>query len=74
MHSFLSESQNKKKQKILNIVKIVKVEIPASGAAITPPLGTALGQYGMNTMEFCKEFNEESKIFERFRHFNTDTK
>ena len=61
----LSLNQQKKKQKIPNINKIIKVEIPAGGAAVTPPLGPVLGQYGMNTMEFCKEFNEESKSFEK---------
>jgi len=66
MITILSDTQKRKKAKILNnINKLIKVEIPATGAAITPPLGPVLGQYGMNTMEFCKEFNEESKIFEK---------
>jgi large subunit ribosomal protein L11 len=66
---FLSENQKKKKIKfesyINNNFRQIKVEIPAGNAAITPPLGPLLGQYGMNTMEFCKEFNEETKLIEK---------
>lgn len=32
--------------------------VPAGGAAATPPFGPILGQYGVNTVQFCKEFND----------------
>src|SRR5690348_16875059 len=40
-------------------LKTVKVRffIPAGGAAATPPFGPILGQYGINTIQFCKDFN-----------------
>jgi len=49
----------------IEIPKLIKIEIPAMSATITPPLGPLLGQYGLNTMEFCKEFNEETKFIEK---------
>jgi large subunit ribosomal protein L11 len=35
----------------------IKLQIPAGGASPTPPVGPALGQHGVNIMEFCKAFN-----------------
>jgi len=35
----------------------IKLQIPAGQASPTPPVGPALGQHGVNTMEFCKAFN-----------------
>lgn len=35
----------------------IKLFIPAGLAAATPPLGPILGQYGINTVQFCKDFN-----------------
>ena len=35
----------------------IKLEIPAGGANPSPPVGPALGQRGLNIMEFCKAFN-----------------
>jgi large subunit ribosomal protein L11 len=68
MNSYLSDNQLKKKIIIINSllpIKLLKVIIPAGCASITPPLGPLLGQYGININEFCKEFNEESNIFEK---------
>jgi len=61
---FLSENQKKKKLLVLNSLPIIilKINIPANSASITPPLGPLLGQYGISINEFCKEFNEESKF------------
>lgn len=39
----------------------IKLQIPASGATPAPPVGPALGQHGVNIMDFCKAFNEETK-------------
>ncbi|MBN2407984.1 MAG: 50S ribosomal protein L11 [Elusimicrobia bacterium] len=39
----------------------IKLQIPAGGATPAPPVGPALGQHGVNIMEFCRAFNEETK-------------
>lgn len=39
----------------------VKLQIPAGSANPAPPVGPALGQHGVNIMEFCKQFNEATK-------------
>ncbi len=43
------------------IKSIVKLQIPAGQANPAPPVGSVLGQNGVNIMEFCKEFNERTK-------------
>lgn len=39
----------------------VKLQIPAGQASPAPPVGPALGQHGVNIMDFCKAFNEKTK-------------
>ncbi|MFH1584301.1 MAG: 50S ribosomal protein L11 [Actinomycetota bacterium] len=39
----------------------IKLEIPAGKANPAPPVGPALGQHGVNIMEFCKAFNNKTK-------------
>jgi large subunit ribosomal protein L11 len=39
----------------------VKLQIPAGNATPAPPVGPALGQYGMNMMDFCKSFNAKTQ-------------
>jgi large subunit ribosomal protein L11 len=39
------------------VVGMVKLQIPAGNATPAPPVGPALGQQGVNIMEFCKQFN-----------------
>ena len=39
----------------------IKLQIPAGVANPAPPVGPALGQHGVNIMEFCKQFNERTK-------------
>ena len=39
------------------VTGFVKLQIPAGGANPAPPVGPALGQKGVNIMEFCKQFN-----------------
>lgn len=43
------------------IVGYVKLQIPAGKATPAPPVGPALGQHGVNIMQFTKEFNERTK-------------
>ncbi len=38
-------------------IALVKLQIPAGQATPAPPVGPALGQYGVNIVEFCKQFN-----------------
>ena len=42
----------------------IKLQIPAGAANPAPPVGPALGQHGVNIMEFCKQFNERTKHME----------
>ncbi|MFN0117858.1 MAG: 50S ribosomal protein L11 [Elusimicrobiota bacterium] len=46
------------------IKALVKLQIPAAGANPAPPVGPALGQHGVQIMDFCKQFNEKTKKFE----------
>ena len=43
----------------------IKLQIPAGGANPAPPVGPALGQQGVNIMDFCKQFNERTKKTEQ---------
>jgi large subunit ribosomal protein L11 len=43
------------------IIKTLKLQIPAGQANPSPPVGPALGQAGVNIMEFCKEFNARTQ-------------
>ncbi|MDP2731241.1 MAG: 50S ribosomal protein L11 [Dehalococcoidales bacterium] len=39
---------------------IIKLQLPAGKATPAPPVGSALGQHGVNIMAFCKEYNERT--------------
>src|ERR1700731_2629841 len=39
------------------VIAVVKIQLPAGGATPAPPVGTALGPHGVQTMEFCKQYN-----------------
>ena len=39
------------------VVAMVKIQLPAGKATPAPPVGTALGPHGVQTMEFCKQYN-----------------
>src|SRR3989338_11654523 len=39
----------------------IKLQCPGGQANPAPPIGPALGQHGVNIMEFCKQFNEKTK-------------
>jgi large subunit ribosomal protein L11 len=43
------------------IAGLIKLQIPAGQANPSPPVGPALGQHGVNIMEFCKAFNAKTK-------------
>jgi len=43
------------------VVAIVKLQCPAGAANPSPPVGPALGQHGVNIMEFCKTFNARTQ-------------
>tara|TARA_B100000929_G_scaffold263781_1_gene229828 strand:- start:355 stop:786 length:432 start_codon:yes stop_codon:yes gene_type:complete len=43
----------------------IKLQIPAGQANPSPPVGPALGQHGVNIMEFCKAFNAETQSMEQ---------
>jgi large subunit ribosomal protein L11 len=43
------------------ISAVVKLEIKAGAATPAPPVGTALGQHGVNIMEFCRQYNEATQ-------------
>jgi large subunit ribosomal protein L11 len=42
------------------VAAIVKIQLPAGKATPAPPVGTALGPHGVQTMEFCKQYNERT--------------
>ena len=45
------------------VLALVKLQIRAGEATPAPPVGTALGQHGVNLMEFCKQYNEATQQF-----------
>lgn len=47
------------------IKAMIKLQIPAGEANPAPPVGPALGQQGVNIMDFCKQFNEKTKTAEK---------
>src|SRR5438034_10663961 len=49
-----------KKKKVLATVTL---QIRAAQATPAPPVGTALGQHGVNIMEFCRQYNEQTQAF-----------
>jgi large subunit ribosomal protein L11 len=46
------------------IVGFIKLQVPAGKANPSPPIGPALGQRGLNIMEFCKAFNAQTQAYE----------
>jgi large subunit ribosomal protein L11 len=46
------------------IVNYIKLQVPAGAANPSPPVGPALGQHGLNIMEFCKTFNAQTQDVE----------
>lgn len=44
-----------------NVTGLIKLQIPAGKATPAPPVGPALGQHGLNIMDFCKAFNAKTQ-------------
>src|SRR5919201_5630812 len=51
----MADSAPRRRKKVLAIVKL---QIRAGQATPAPPVGTALGQHGVNIMDFCRQYNE----------------
>ena len=47
------------------VVNVLKLQIPAGGANPSPPVGPALGQVGLNIMDFCNAFNSKTNDMEK---------
>ena len=47
------------------ITGYLKLQVPAGSATPSPPIGPALGQRGLNIMEFCKAFNAQTQEKEK---------
>jgi large subunit ribosomal protein L11 len=47
------------------VTGFLKLQVPAGSATPSPPIGPALGQRGLNIMEFCKSFNAASQQMEK---------
>jgi large subunit ribosomal protein L11 len=47
------------------IIGMIKLQVPAGAANPSPPVGPALGQKGLNIMEFCKAFNAKTQDMEK---------
>ena len=46
------------------VLTLIKLQVPAGAANPAPPVGPALGQHGVNIMEFCKAFNAQTQKME----------
>jgi len=53
------------------ISSFIKLQVPAGKANPSPPIGPALGQHGVNIMEFCKAFNAQTQGT-RYNHSGGD--
>jgi large subunit ribosomal protein L11 len=47
------------------IIGFIKLQVPAGSANPSPPIGPALGQRGLNIMDFCKQFNAKTQGLEK---------
>src|SRR6202012_2427360 len=47
------------------IIGLIKLQVPAGAANPSPPIGPALGQRGLNIMDFCKQFNAKTQNMEK---------
>jgi large subunit ribosomal protein L11 len=47
------------------VIGFIKLQVPAGSANPSPPIGPALGQRGLNIMDFCKQFNAKTQNMEK---------
>jgi large subunit ribosomal protein L11 len=47
------------------IMTYIKLQVPAGAASPSPPVGPALGQHGVNLMDFCNAFNSKTNELEK---------
>ena len=47
------------------VIGVIKLQVPAGAANPSPPIGPALGQRGLNIMDFCKQFNARTQEMEK---------
>ena len=47
------------------VMTVIKLQVPAGGANPSPPVGPALGQHGLNLMDFCNAFNAKTNDMEK---------
>ena len=45
------------------VLTLIKLQVPGGAANPAPPVGPALGQHGVNIMEFCRQYNEQTQQF-----------
>ena len=56
----MADAAPRRRKKVLALVKL---QIRAGQATPAPPVGTALGQHGVNIMDFCRQYNEQTQPF-----------
>src|SRR5205823_14162944 len=61
----LGAPQERKNSMAKKITGYLKLQVPAGAANPSPPIGPALGQRGLNIMEFCKAFNAQTQNLEK---------
>ncbi len=49
----------------VNLLRVVRLRVGAGAAKPGPAIGQALGPLGLNMADFCKQFNEKTKLFEK---------
>jgi large subunit ribosomal protein L11 len=54
-------SSEEKRNMAKKVIAYIKLQVPAGQANPSPPIGPALGQHGVNIMEFCKSFNAKTQ-------------
>jgi large subunit ribosomal protein L11 len=62
---FSAKKDRRKRERDTDLIRTLRISIPAQGASISPPLGPALGQFGLNILEFCKQFNDKTKLYDK---------
>ena len=61
----LAGAREREEQMAKKVAGYLKLQVPAGAANPSPPIGPALGQRGINIMEFCKAFNAQSQEMEK---------